>query len=289
MSGDRAATASSSRNVLSFSVLNAPIAIRSAEPRVLAAFRRLYCRLPEASPQAAGHQVEILAHEEDSETPWQTIAADLPERRQATLGGALRQAEASCCIHAIRAARELITIHAATVVFESGLALITGDSGAGKTTLTLALAARGRPVDGDDVTVVDPETGLVCGLPRCFHLDERSIGLLLDEGLDVRAREVCEGFLTPSDVGDAGVRARPVRALFLLRPGDGARPEVSRRPLSEAVALLDGQTGPRYRPSTELFQHFSRLLGDASFFEIRRGELGSTADRIVEVMGDIGS
>lgn len=270
-----------------FSVLGAPITLYSHEPRALAAFRKLYGRMPEAdhSPDAPDAlQVEIRGRE----GAWEARAVEIEEHPRKTLGRALQSAETSCCNFALRAARELVTVHAATVRFGDGLALITGDSGAGKTTLTLTLAARGRPIDGDDVAMLDPETGLVHGLPRCFHLDDRSIELLADQGLDVRAKESLKNFFTPADVGDAGMEARPVRALFMLRSADLAEPQVRRRPLAEAVALLDGQTGPRYRPSSQLFQDFSRMLAGADFFEVRRGPLGATADQIGEIMGELG-
>jgi hypothetical protein len=106
--------------------------------------------------------------------------------------------------------------------------------------------------------------------------------------LDVREKETLPGFLTPTDVGDAGMKARPVRALFLLRPSDLGAPSVSQGPLSEAVALLDGQTGPRYRPSTQLFHDFSRMLAGAAFFEVRRSRLDATADRVSELMEELG-
>jgi len=274
-----------------FSVLKSPITIRSSERLALEAFRRLYTLMPEAShdPDAEeAHQVEIFEREGGSETPWDARAFDLPERPGTTLGGALQRAEASCCNFAIRSARELITVHAATIQSGDGLVLVTGDSGAGKTTLTLTLAARGHPIDGDDIAMLDPKTGLVHALPRCFHLDRRSIELLLDQGLDVQAKESLPDFLTPIDVGDAGMKARPVRALIILRPSGQGVPTVSRRPLSEAVVTLDKQTGPRYRPSTELFRHFSRMLAGAAFLEVRRGELDATARLVGELIEELG-
>ncbi len=272
-----------------FSVLNAPITIRSSEPSVLAAFRRLYALMPEASHVADAedvHQVEIFERADGD--CWDARADGMPERPGTTLGGALQRAEASCCNFAIRSARDLITVHAATIQSGEGLVLITGDSGAGKTTLTLTLAARGNAIDGDDIAMLNPETGLVCGLPRCFHLDDRSIELLHDQGLDVAAKESLPGFLTPTDLGDAGMKPRPVKALILLRPSDQSEPTVTRRPLSEAVITLDEQTGPRYRPSTEFYRHFARMLGGAAFFEVRRGLLDATATLVGKLIEEVG-
>jgi len=283
MSAPPSATAIES-DVVTFSLLGQPVAVRSKEPQVFAAYRRLYRHFPEIPPTPEAHLVEIIEHANDESGHWEALVEYLPSHRHATLGQALHRAEVRLCSHALLHSTDVIGLHTSTIAFGDELALVTGDSGSGKTTLTLSLSARGFPVDGDDIAVLDPLTGLVRGMPRCFHLDSASIEMLAEQGLDVDSKQVCEGFLTPGDVGDGHMLPRRVRAIFFLTPDNLAEPIATPIAHSEAAAKLDGQTGPRHLPSLELFAAFSTMLRDARCFELRRGPLGTTADLVIGTM-----
>lgn len=270
--------------VTKFSVLGQPVALRSNFEQAHEAFRNLYRRDPGRTSDASPYMVDVVQLAGAGANDWEAIAANLPARREPTLGDALQRAEAAFCIHALQYATDRVGLHAATIQFGDKLALISGDSGAGKTTLTLALSARGRSLDGDDVATLDPESGLVQGLPRCFHLDDASIAMLLEQGLDVRQKEGFPGFLTPADVGDAGMRPREVAAVFFLRADSLAEPRLTQMTLAEAVVEMEGQSGPRHRPSSELYRLIARMLQRASCFDLRRGPLSATADLIEETM-----
>lgn len=68
--------------------------------------------------------------------------------------------------------------HAGALARDGALVLLQGDSGAGKTTLTQGLIARGWLPLSDDAAIVDAQTMGVRAFPRCFHVerDQRPVG-----------------------------------------------------------------------------------------------------------------
>lgn len=73
-------------------------------------------------------------------------------------------------------------VHAGAVAGPDGAVLLTGDSGAGKSTTTMACIDQGLDVLGDDFCLVEPPSGgeapLVHATYRIAKLDERSLDLL---------------------------------------------------------------------------------------------------------------
>ena len=67
---------------------------------------------------------------------------------------------------ALKATSGLVLIHAAAVVRDGDALLLVGASGAGKTSLTLALLDAGWALGSDDVAPLDPSTGLVQPFPK---------------------------------------------------------------------------------------------------------------------------
>lgn len=68
--------------------------------------------------------------------------------------------------------------HAGALARDGAVVLLQGDSGAGKTTLTQGLIARGWLPLSDDAAIVDAQTLEVRAFPRCFHVerDQRPAG-----------------------------------------------------------------------------------------------------------------
>ena len=69
-------------------------------------------------------------------------------------------------------------LHGGAVANEHGLVLLLAPSGYGKTTLTLALMARGFVPYTDDIILLDPHTLAVQSFPRCFHVDAGTIEVI---------------------------------------------------------------------------------------------------------------
>ena len=61
----------------------------------------------------------------------------------------------------------------------------------------LALAAHGYRIGGDDVALLNPKSGTIRPVPRCFHLDARSRRLLRNLRLPMPEESLRNAFLTP--------------------------------------------------------------------------------------------
>ncbi|MCA1792216.1 MAG: hypothetical protein LC667_20925, partial [Thioalkalivibrio sp.] len=72
---------------------------------------------------------------------------------------------------AVKRERHSVVLHAAAVQHPGGAALLLGDSGAGKTTLSLLLRHAGLHLLSDDISPIDPATAEVLPFPRSIHLD----------------------------------------------------------------------------------------------------------------------
>jgi hypothetical protein len=64
-----------------------------------------------------------------------------------------------------------VAFHAAVLARGDAVVLLAGESGAGKTTLTLGLMRRGWEPLADDIALVDRETLAISAFPRCFHVE----------------------------------------------------------------------------------------------------------------------
>jgi hypothetical protein len=73
---------------------------------------------------------------------------------------------------AVREAKGMVPFHAASLTTNGTGVLFAGSSGAGKTTLTLALAQAGWRLGGDDIAPIDESTGLVAPFPKPLNVRE---------------------------------------------------------------------------------------------------------------------
>ena len=76
---------------------------------------------------------------------------------------------------ALASASGLVLIHAATVLRDGLALLLVGASGAGKTSLTLALLDAGWALGSDDVAALDPATGLIRPFPKPLGIRDPSL------------------------------------------------------------------------------------------------------------------
>jgi hypothetical protein len=79
---------------------------------------------------------------------------------------------------ALDRAPHLAAAHAGVVAYKGQAALVCGDSGAGKTTLTLALLRQGCSYLSDEVALVDRAAGTVAAYPRSLGIREGGLALL---------------------------------------------------------------------------------------------------------------
>jgi hypothetical protein len=202
-------------------------------------------------------------------------------------GRALHSLEYAVCVEVIGQRGDMLVLHGATVYAAQGCAFVTGFSEAGKTTLSLALAARGYLVGSDDVSFFDPEAGLLRPMPRCAHLSDESQQLLEGAGLGIThplARR--HGFVTPADLGGYPPPS-PLRHIILLEPGvvGEDRPVLTPTTQAEAALALMREAGWENEQTPEALAALVRLAGGAEGFRLSRGRLSLMVDTVAELLG----
>lgn len=201
-----------------------------------------------------------------------------------SLSDALQLLEYEICSRVIAAPGRVI-LHGATVFTRAGAAFIAGASGAGKTTLALALAVRGYRFGGDDIAFLDPRSGAVQPLPRCAHLDARAWGLLRDAGLRVPSDSIRYNFVTPADLGATSVAATSVRQIIHLSRGTDALPRFEPVTQAETGVVLLSEAGWSGLGATEALVSMQRFTGGATCLRLSRGQLPATVSALSAQLG----
>jgi hypothetical protein len=204
-----------------------------------------------------------------------------------SLGAALSYFEYEVCQRVITQTSDCIVLHGATLSTPQGAAFIAGPSGAGKTTLALALSARGYRVGGDDLALLAPKTGEVRPMPRCFHLDQRSRRLLRALGLRLPAQAARHQFLTPRDLDRSIAPLPPIRLIVLLSAGEGPQPQLIPLTQAETVVRLREEIRWGNYPTLYLLSALSRIAGGTTCYQLTRGELRSTTDLVASLLGPL--
>ena len=181
--------------------------------------------------------------------------------------------------------RGWVRLHGALVEVAGRTVLLTGDSGAGKTTLTLRLGMAGATVQSDETTLV--RQGLAIGVPRRFHakadtpgrlerLREPSAGDLL-AGTDLLA-------VDPRAIGiDWCVRSRRVdHVVCLSEVGLPARTRPI--PSGETLARVLPQVLPSGEPHRVMARELAALLAGARSWALE-GAGDPRAVALLEALG----
>jgi len=201
-----------------------------------------------------------------------------------TLRDALQELEYQVCQRVIDGCTDSIVLHGATVCGPTGSAFIAGQSEAGKTTLALALAARGYAVMSDDIALLDPVSGSLHAVPRCFHLDDRSRRLLRRAGLRLPALAKEHGFVTPADVNHDLTQDTAVRHIISIDSGRGSSPTLSHLPQAAMVASLSEEAGWASLSTARAISALSRLTGKAQCWKLRSGKLQPTTAKVADLL-----
>lgn len=179
-------------------------------------------------------------------------------------------------------------LHGAALADPTGVmtVLVLGESGAGKTTLTLALIAAGFRPYADDVVLVDADTLTVARFPRAFHVDgqtRRLVAPLFGE----RTWEVAglpPGNCLPSVWAEAPA---PVGAIVLPKSRDHARPLLVGLTVADAaMALLSCTTTLERAPALAL-RAAARLTASAPTYALHAGPLPVTADAVATLVAGL--
>lgn len=166
-----------------------------------------------------------------------------------------------------------LALHAASLIRNERMLLLCGSPGAGKTTLTLALAHAGFGLAADDVTLLD-DRGHGIGLPFAPAAKAGAWPLLAEYYPDLDAAPVFRRpdrkrvrYVIPSRFAIASPSPRPIGWVVLLRRGRDA--EACLEPIDAADALhglLNGAFTPGGELGGSAFDALVQAIGSAKTF-----------------------
>ena len=178
----------------------------------------------------------------------------------------------------------VVLLHAAAVASRAGTLILAGPSGAGKTTMTLALRKHGLRPLGDDVLLLNPDELTVCAFPRSFLIKGRHVtnGKALS-----RAGQPTRLAVFPDVHGGANSgRYLPVsRILFLERE---AKVAAALLPCAETEALrrLLELSSCRQAGTKSGFRALARLVRQADCCSFRYADADRAAAALVQALDE---
>jgi hypothetical protein len=177
----------------------------------------------------------------------------------------------------LAATPHLLHLHGAALATPSGdgALLVLGASGAGKTTLVLALMTLGFVPFADDVVLVEPDSLAVQTFPRAFHADETTRTLVerLPGPITWRFDGLPPGCAQPLRWAS---QPAPVSAIVFpeLRPGDA--PSLTRLSIADATATLLPFSGTLGSNPALALSVAAKLTGSVGCYTLRSGDLPAT-------------
>jgi hypothetical protein len=262
----------------SFELYGLPFRLTSAQPDVLPLFRRLYHGFSSPAQQA---NVEAAFDACDEGFCWRVGERNGSAK---TFDAGMWALEAVLCESIIEAQRRRVPVHGGAVYSRNSAAVVFGKSGAGKTTLSVAMAKRGVQVASDDVTLIEPSTLNLNPLPRCFHLDARGVALLQADGYPVAESWSRFRFLTPFDLNANPIPQRGADFLIFLSPERAKTPALVPMTQAEMAAHLFAETGQGPIPFSETIPVLTRMAGAALCYRLIPGPLTETADLLAGLL-----
>lgn len=172
-----------------------------------------------------------------------------------------------------------VTLHAAAVARDDRVVLLAGESGAGKTTLTLALLDAGWTYLSDDLAPVEIATGLVHPFPKPLGVKDR------ERWHDV-AHAFAGGpaldpptgsFLVPPSAWDVGRRPAPPSVLLFPAFTPGGALELEMLSKARAAALASPYLR---RLDASTVSLLNRLCTSADSYTVRYGSSAAAAGAI---------
>lgn len=191
----------------------------------------------------------------------------------------------------------VLSLHASGVVIGGRALAFCGASGAGKSTIAAAFAARGHAALADDVVALREVDGVALAYPAADHLRvwDDSARMLIGEGHALPTlTPTWDKRAFPLDaLGYAVARApAPLGALFLIadRTTDDAAPRVEPLRAADAFVPLVANTAANYLLTPEMraeeFALLSRLLARTPVFRLVPHADPARLSRLVEVVLD---
>jgi hypothetical protein len=177
---------------------------------------------------------------------------------------------------AAQASAQDVIVHAAAVVKESMTILLAGDSGAGKTTMTIGLTQRGWLPLSDDSAFISRRSFVVAPFPRCFHVDEFTFSTIERPALFEEAGSL-EGYLRPLRWADAAARVTCLVRLSRDPAAPSATQSLSQAEGAGVILQAAISAGASRREVACVAVH---VAAGASCWQVNNGALADTLDEL---------
>ena len=176
-------------------------------------------------------------------------------------------------------------VHGGAVEVEGGALVVSGPGGSGKSSLTAAMAAQGRPVYGDDVLLLDRRSAELIPFPRLLRIREPARTLLDVPPSPPPLAELWPGssFLSPEALGSRWAGPSPVAAVvFPRRSPDEDAPRLDPIPGGESMRRMVSELLMVEGASPADFDLLARTLDGAELHELRFGRTDRAARALVK-------
>jgi len=189
-----------------------------------------------------------------------------------------------------------LSFHGAAIAMPAGALVIVAESGAGKTTLALALLDRGARLLSDEFVFVRKKDRNVSGYPRTFMIREPALAQISNPRIRERCTpenavpsstgvSVWHG-IDPLDVYGPAVYAppTPLAAIVLLERSDGDKPSCCRQ-IPAGVASLE--LARRFNSNAEGFGRLSDLatiFAGVHAYRLAVGDVAAAAAELHEIL-----
>lgn len=191
-------------------------------------------------------------------------------------------------------AHQYLILHAAVLEKQGHALIMPGEPGSGKSTLTAALCHRGWRLLSDEMTIIDPESGLIQPLPRPVSLKNKAIDIIgryLPDAIQTPCvHDTLKGTVSllkpPSEaVARMNETARPRWVVFPKYRADG---ELAFTPMSRGHAFIElARNAFNYSILGE--RGFHTLTDLMSVAAAHRFEYGGDLDQAVEAFARLAS
>lgn len=263
------------------------IAIDAEHPDDRALIAAILGGFPPAGTEA-GAAAERYAVNRLAEGGWAVGRSGVMTHRAATIEDALLALEWQLVSDLLATRHERFHVHGAALAdpTASMTVLVCGPSGAGKTTLTLALIAAGFQPYSDDVILIDPDALTPVTFERAFHVDAQTrrlvAGLSPPAGWELPG--LPDGYFLPSAWARAPL---PVGLMIFPRGRDVDQPLLVGLSVADAATALLSATGSLDSNPALALRAAARLTGAAPAFALYSGTLPATLELVEDAVGRI--
>lgn len=266
---------------LCYRLLDYPVVVTASDDEMRAAVESILRGFPQHEP--AGDSARYaLARDDDG--GWCVEAHGTRTCHRGSLTDALLALEWYLFSDMLAFRNDRFHLHGAALCAPAGTTslLVLGAQGAGKTTLALALMARGFLPFADDIVFLEPDTLAPRTFRRAFHVDASTRALVegLPQSPPGQFDEMPPGYFMPSRWAQSQA---PVRAIFFPTVRAGETPSVTMLSVADATATLLPFSSTLGQAPRLALAAAARLTGQATCYALASGDLEATADLVATV------